>query len=44
MEDDIIVILCKMGMIFPPTFFDIMKHLTLQLPQEVELVGPIQFC
>ena len=43
MKEDIVVILCKMEMIFPPAFFDIMVHLALHLPREVELAGPIQF-
>ena len=42
MKEDIVVILCKMEMIFPPAFFDIMVHLALHLLREVELVGPIQ--
>ena len=43
MKDDIVVILCKMEMIFPATFFDIMVHLTLHLPREVGLAGLVQF-
>ena len=44
MKEDIVVILCKMEMIFPLAFFDIMVHLALHLLQEVELAGPVQFC
>ncbi|XP_075653053.1 uncharacterized protein LOC142623501 isoform X2 [Castanea sativa] len=44
MKEDIVMILCKMEMIFPPAFFDIMVHLALHLPREVELAGPVQFC
>ncbi|KAK9993895.1 hypothetical protein SO802_023598 [Lithocarpus litseifolius] len=43
MKEDIIVILCKMEMIFPPAFFDIMVHLALHLPREAELAEPVQF-
>ena len=43
MKEDIVVILCKMEMIFPPAFFDIMVHLALHLLREVELAGPVQF-
>ena len=43
-KDDIVVILCKMEMIFPLAFFNIMIHLALHLPQKVELARPVQFC
>ncbi|KAI3469973.1 hypothetical protein Pfo_026636 [Paulownia fortunei] len=39
MEEDIVFILCKMEMIFPPTFFDIMVHLAVHLPCQVILAG-----
>jgi hypothetical protein len=42
MQDDIIIILCKMEKIFPPAFFDVMIHLALHLPREAELGGPVQ--
>ncbi|XP_062109573.1 uncharacterized protein LOC133821081 [Humulus lupulus] len=40
-KDDLIVILCKMELIFPPAFFDIMIHLVLHLPDEAILGGPV---
>ena len=43
MKDDIVVIYCKLEMIFPPAFFDIMVHLAVHLPREAKLVGPVQF-
>ena len=43
METDIITILCKLEMIFPPAFFDIMVHLVLHLPKEAILGGPVHF-
>ena len=43
MKDDIVVILCKLEMIFPPAFFYIMVHLAVHLPREAELVGLVQF-
>ena len=43
METDIITILCKLEMIFPPTFFNIMVHLVLHLPKEAILGGPVHF-
>jgi hypothetical protein len=30
-------------MIFPPAFFDIMVHLAVHLPREVELAGPAHY-
>jgi len=44
MKDDIPVILCKLEKIFPPAFFDIMIHVAIHLPRDVELAGPVQFC
>ena len=32
-QNDLIQILCKMELIFPPAFFDIMIHLVLHLPE-----------
>ena len=40
-QDDVIQILCKMELIFPPAFFDIMVHLILHLPEEAILGGPV---
>ena len=44
MEKDIVLILCKLEMIFPPSFFDVMVHLAVHLPTEAKLCGPVQFC
>lgn len=43
MEKDIAVILCKLEQIFPPSFFDVMVHLAVHLPQEAILGGPVQY-
>ncbi|XP_059302828.1 uncharacterized protein LOC132054886 [Lycium ferocissimum] len=43
LERDIIVILCKLEMIFPPAFFDIMVHLAVHLPREAMYGGPVQY-
>ena len=40
-QEDIIQILCKLELIFPPAFFDIMVHLVLHLPEEAILGGPV---
>ena len=42
MKSDIVVILCKLEMIFPPAFFDIMVHLAIHFPNEVLLGGLVQ--
>ncbi|XP_004289441.1 PREDICTED: uncharacterized protein LOC101302211 [Fragaria vesca subsp. vesca] len=39
LQEDIVYIMCKLEMIFPPTFFDIMIH----LPEQVLLTGPVQY-
>lgn len=43
MEKDIVLILCKLEMIFPPAFFDVMVHLAIHLPTEAKLCGPVEF-
>ncbi|XP_060194586.1 uncharacterized protein LOC132623787 isoform X2 [Lycium barbarum] len=43
LERDIIIILCKLEMIFPPAFFDVMVHLAVHLPREAMYGGPVQY-
>ena len=43
MSEDIGIILCKLEMIFPPTFFTIMMHLAVHLPREAMLAGPVKY-
>ena len=43
MEKDIVIILCKLERIFPPTFFDVMVHLAVHLPHEVILGGHVSY-
>ena len=40
-QNQLVIILCKLERIFPPTFFDIMIHLVLYLPEETILGKPI---
>ncbi|XP_022143595.1 uncharacterized protein LOC111013454 [Momordica charantia] len=42
-EDEIIRILCRMEMMFPPSFFDVMVHLLVHLPNEVRISGSVQY-
>ncbi|XP_055961004.1 uncharacterized protein LOC130014745 [Mercurialis annua] len=43
LQSDIVLILCKLEMIYPPSFFVIMMHLAIHLPREVELGGPVHY-
>jgi hypothetical protein len=43
MKDGIVVILCKLEMIFPPAFFDIMVHLAVHLPREAKLARLVHY-
>jgi Domain of unknown function (DUF4218) len=39
LEQSIVLTLCKLEKIFPPSFFDVMVHLA----SEAKLGGPVQF-
>ncbi|WVZ78323.1 hypothetical protein U9M48_026058 [Paspalum notatum var. saurae] len=43
MKDNIPIILCKLEKIFPPSLFDVMLHLSIHLPDEAILRGPVQY-
>ncbi|RVW87900.1 hypothetical protein CK203_039720 [Vitis vinifera] len=43
LENDIIVTLCKLERIFPPSFCDVMVHLPIHLASEAKVVGPVQY-
>ena len=43
LKGDIPLILCKLEKIFPPAFFDVMVHLSVHLPDEAMLRGPVQY-
>ncbi|KAL6202194.1 hypothetical protein ACLB2K_025903 [Fragaria x ananassa] len=43
LQEDIVYIMCKLERIFPPTFFDIMIHLMIHLPEQMLLTGPVQY-
>ncbi|XP_062006025.1 uncharacterized protein LOC133723223 [Rosa rugosa] len=42
-QSDLVETLCELEKYFPPSFFDIMVHLTVHLVREVELCGPVFF-
>ncbi|XP_057249341.1 uncharacterized protein LOC104883507 [Beta vulgaris subsp. vulgaris] len=41
LESEIVVILCQLEMYFPPSFFDVMIHLTVHLVREARYYGPM---
>jgi hypothetical protein len=43
MKKEIPIILVKLEKIFSPTFFDVMMHLAVYLPDEALLRGPVQY-
>ncbi|XP_016185333.1 uncharacterized protein LOC107626964 [Arachis ipaensis] len=43
LQNHVVQTLCKMEMIFPPSFFTIMVHLTVHLVDEVNLGGPVRY-
>ncbi|KAM0002938.1 hypothetical protein Hdeb2414_s0306g00862151 [Helianthus debilis subsp. tardiflorus] len=42
LQEEIVNILCKLERIFPPSFFIVMVHLCVHLPEEAILGGPMQ--
>ena len=43
MEEKVVETLCMFESFFPPSFFDIMVHLTVHLGREARLCGPVHF-
>ncbi|XP_016204229.1 uncharacterized protein LOC107644813 [Arachis ipaensis] len=43
LQNHVVQILCQMEMIFPPSFFTVMVHLTVHLVDEVTLGGPVHY-
>ena len=41
LQDEIVMTICLLEQYFPPSFFDIMVHLTVHLVKQVELGGPV---
>ncbi|CAM8950986.1 unnamed protein product [Rhodiola kirilowii] len=41
LQEQIVVTLCQLEIFFPPSFFDIMVHLTVHLVLEVRILGPV---
>ena len=43
LDNQIAEILCQLEMIYPPTFFDIMMHLSIHLAKKAWFAGPVQY-
>ncbi|CAM8989958.1 unnamed protein product [Rhodiola kirilowii] len=43
MNLEIVKIMCQLERIFPPTFFTIMVHLMIHLPDQILLKGPVHY-
>ena len=41
LEEEAVVLLCKLEMFFPPSFFDIMIHLIVHIVREIKICGPV---
>jgi len=41
LQAEIVIILCKLEMFFPPSFFDIMVHVLVYLVREIKFCGPV---
>lgn len=43
LQNRIVLTLCHLEMLFPPSFFTVMIHLIVHLVEEAKLGGPVQF-
>ena len=43
LEEEVVETLCMLERFFPPSFFDIMVHLTIHLGREARLCGPVRY-
>lgn len=41
LQADVVVTLCQLEMYFPPSFFDVMVHLSVHLVHEIKMCGPV---
>ena len=44
LQNNIVLTLCHMEMLFPPSFFTLMIHLIIHLVDEAKLGGPVHYC
>lgn len=43
LQEHIALTLCHLEMVFPPSFFTVMVHLTIHLTEKIKIGGPVQF-
>jgi hypothetical protein len=43
LEQQILILVCKLEKIFPPGFFNLMQQLLVHLPYEAKVGGPVQY-
>ena len=43
LENRVVLTLCHMEILFPPTFFTVMVHLIVHLVEDAKLGGPVQY-
>ncbi|KAL0418857.1 UNVERIFIED_CONTAM: hypothetical protein Sradi_1299200 [Sesamum radiatum] len=43
LEHNVVVIMCNIAEIFPPTFFDSMEHLIIHFSYKARIGGPVQY-
>ncbi|XP_057744386.1 uncharacterized protein LOC130962245 isoform X2 [Arachis stenosperma] len=43
LQDRIVITLCHLEMLFPPSFFTVMVHLTVHLVEKAKLGGPVHY-
>jgi hypothetical protein len=41
LQDDLILMMCNLKIIFPPSFFDLMPHLLTPIVHEMKYLGPV---
>ncbi|KAI5314244.1 hypothetical protein L3X38_043420 [Prunus dulcis] len=44
LRHNIVQVICKFEMIFPPAFFTSMIHVMVHLPEEALFAGPVNYC
>jgi hypothetical protein len=42
-EQQILVVVCKLEKIFPPSFFNLMQHILIHLPSKAKVGGLVQY-
>jgi hypothetical protein len=43
LEVSVVTTICQLEKIFPPVFFDVMKHVIIHFPYELRVGGPVQY-